>query len=460
MSKRLLAVLLTALMVLSLVGCGTSSDSNKNDTTAAANTAAASTAAASTEQVKKDPVTITIWHLWAEDQEPTSIQQRLLKWAQKFNAENTDNITVQVSGSKKADAILTAISAGSTPDIFQNYWNNNSLWADKGALLDLTNYINNDAAFNKADFLSGAWGQSTYKNKIYSVPFVATSAELYYRKDLLKAGGFDKAPTTLEELTAMAIALTKFDDKGNITQMGFVPDYPWLDNVLWPVAAGAKWIDEATNKITFNTPEMQKAYQFQVDIYNKIGYDKVMKFKDGFGKGATAEDPLLTGKIAMMHRAEGIIGPLEQYGANVAWDVAPVPTANGGTPFLATNVFNINAKTKNADAAWKALASMTSTDQMKDYAQGAFNKGQLWSRKSALESVNSLSSASDKLKACSKILLAGEVRGFPMSAYINEYLTAINDEMQKALSGKQTVAEACANVEKKIQPLADANPMK
>ena len=45
--------------------------------------------------------------------------------------------------------------------------------------------------------------------------------------------------------------------------MGLIPDYPWLDNVLWPVAFGAQFIDEETNTITFDSPEMLKAYQFQ-----------------------------------------------------------------------------------------------------------------------------------------------------------------------------------------------------
>ena len=98
----------------------------------------------------------------------------------------------------------------------------------------------------------------------------------------------------------MAIALTKYDDAGNIVQAGFIPDYPWQDSVCWPVMTGAHWIDTATNTITFNSDAMKEAYQWQADIYSAIGYDKLIAFKDGLGTRDTAEDPLITGKVAMI----------------------------------------------------------------------------------------------------------------------------------------------------------------
>ena len=54
--------------------------------------AASSTPAASSAK----PTTVTVWHLQPEDSEETCMHQRLLRWAEKFNAENTDNITVEM----------------------------------------------------------------------------------------------------------------------------------------------------------------------------------------------------------------------------------------------------------------------------------------------------------------------------------------------------------------------------
>ena len=115
--------------------------------------------------------------------------------------------------------------------------------------------------------------------------------------------------------------------------MGLIPDYPWLDNVLWPVAFGAQFIDEETNTITFDSPEMLKAYQFQADIYSKYGYDNVKRFIDSLGARATTEDPLFTGKLAIRWQADSALASMvdaaKETGTNMG--IAPMPApAEGG----------------------------------------------------------------------------------------------------------------------------------
>ena len=181
--KRLIASLTAASLALSLAACGGAASSS-----AAADNggAAASTPAASSAK----PTTVTVWHLQPEDSEETCMHQRLLRWAEKFNAENTDNITVEVAGAKSVDVILTTIATGSTPDIFMNYWNNAPAWSDKGALYDLTDFVNNDADWNKADFVDATWGLCTYNDHIYSIPYSMSTTFMVYRPDLLAEAGW------------------------------------------------------------------------------------------------------------------------------------------------------------------------------------------------------------------------------------------------------------------------------
>lgn len=419
----------------------------------------------STPAASADPVTITVWSTRPESDEPTSNHQRILKWAEEYTASNTDNIKVEVVGSKKDDAIITAIASGTTPDIFMGYWNTTSTWAANGALLDLTDYINNDAAFDKADFADVGWSQATFEDKIYGVPFIMNTTLLYYRTDLLAEAGFTEPPKTLDELKEMAIALTKYDANGDITQAGFLPNYPWLDNVCWPVMTGAEWIDPATNKITFESDAMKEAYQWQADICNEIGYDKILKFKDGFGTRDSVEDPLLVGKVAMTFYSEMKLPAMEELGKDVKWGVCALPhsAANADTAseaMLTTNQFKINANTANPDAAWKVLSDLCSKETLADFAAGEYGQGAFFGRKSSVEAVKNLPGITDAMVQTADLMLQGTGRGFPNSAYVNEYLTAINDQMSLALSGDLTVDEACKKVVEAMQPLADAAPMK
>ena len=292
MKKALALILSLALAVSALTACGGGASSS-----AAGSTSGSAPASAAPSGEK---TVVTVWHMYAEDEEVTKPHQRLLQWAENYNATNTDNIEVVVSGAKTADVIMTTIASGSTPDIFQNYWNNAPTWANNGALYDLTEFVNGgDAEWNKDDFIDAAWDVCTYEDKVYSIPFTYSSTFLFYNKDMLAEAGWEEFPKTMDELIQCIDDCTKVGADGSIEQMGLIPDYPWLDNVLWPVAFGAQFIDEETNTITFDSPEMLKAYQFQADIYSKYGYDNVKRFIDSLGARATTEDPLFTGKLAI-----------------------------------------------------------------------------------------------------------------------------------------------------------------
>ena len=413
---------------------------------------------------ENEPITITIWHTRAESDEPTSTHQRILAWAKEYNETNTDNIHVDVVGSKKDDAILTAIASGTTPDIFMGYWNTTSTWAANGALLDLTDYVNNDEAFDKDDFANVGWEQATFNNRIYGIPFIMNTTLLYYRADLLAEAGYTEPPKTLDELRDMAIALTKYDDAGNIVQAGFIPDYPWQDSVCWPVMTGAHWIDTATNTITFNSDAMKEAYQWQADIYSAIGYDKLIAFKDGLGTRDTAEDPLITGKVAMMFYSELKLPAMEELGKDIDWNVCALPhsATNSETEnevMLTTNQFKINANCAHPDAAWKVLSSLCSEKTLTSFAAGEYDQGAFYARKSAVEAVKALPGVNEQMIKIADIMLKGSGRGFPNSAYVNEYLSIIGENMPLTLSGDSTVDEAVQAVQEAVQPLADANPM-
>lgn len=462
--KKRLALLLTLTMVAGMFS-GCSGKSGDEVTTASESTQETKNTGetknneetkTASEQEENEATTVTLWHMWPEDEEETKMHKRLLAWAEEFNATNTDNITVEVSGGKTNDVILTTIASGSTPDIFQNFWNNASTWADVGALYDLTDFVasaDDKYDWDVNDFASNVWNLCTYNDSIYSIPFTFSSTFIFYREDLLKEAGWDHFPETMEELAQCIRDCTILDDKGNITQMGMIPDFPWQDDVFWPVAFGATYMDESTNTITFDSEETIAAYQFQADIYAEYGYDKVKGYQSGLGARATAEDPLLTGAVAMRWQSDSGFAAFDEYGVDIDWAVATVP---GGRGMFSGGVFEVNANTENVDATLAVLASLTSEEAMKTFSEGEFGKGTFYARTSALENVRDVLDVSDSAKEIADLLLNSELHCFPMSSYLNEFLGIIASEMSEAIAGDITVEEACKNVVKSVQPLADA----
>ena len=305
-------------------------------------------------------------------------------------------------------------------------------------MYDLTEFVNGgDAEWNKDDFIDAAWDVCTYEDKVYSIPFTYSSTFLFYNKDMLAEAGWEEFPKTMDELIQCIDDCTKVGADGSIEQMGLIPDYPWLDNVLWPVAFGAQFIDEETNTITFDSPEMLKAYQFQADIYSKYGYDNVKRFIDSLGARATTEDPLFTGKLAIRWQADSALASMvdaaKETGTNMG--IAPMPAP--------------------AEATLKVLKSLTSAENMAFMAEGDYGNGAFMPRKSALDAVIAMDGVSEEAKQVAEMLRDGEFRAFPMSSYVNEYLTEISTYMTEALAGNMTVEDAAKAVVEAVQPMAD-----
>ncbi len=95
---------------------------------------------------------------------------------------------------------------------------------------------------------------------------------LYYRKDLFREAGLDPEdpPETIEELIEYAEKLTKFDDKGNMTQAGIALRY----------AGGAQGIGDKFSKIAAAFMDTSKKFFYNTD-YTDVNLDGA-----GWVKGA------------------------------------------------------------------------------------------------------------------------------------------------------------------------------
>jgi ABC-type glycerol-3-phosphate transport system substrate-binding protein len=106
----------------------------------------------------------------------------------------------------------------------------------------------------------------------YVVPSGGMGAMLIYNKKMFTEAGLDpeNPPTTLDELMVAAQKLAKRDSGGNLTLAGYEngTEFPALDFLY---QQGGNLVKRAGDKLasTFNTPEMEKAYQFLTELSTK-----------------------------------------------------------------------------------------------------------------------------------------------------------------------------------------------
>ncbi|WP_194095945.1 ABC transporter substrate-binding protein [Marivivens aquimaris] len=133
--------------------------------------------------------------------------------------------------------LARGVASGDAPDI--TYIDNPevALFASRGLLLDLSDYIEASDVVNAEDIFPGPLSSVTYEGGIYGLPRGANTIALYYNADMYRDAGLDpdNPPSTWAELYDAAKALTKPEENvyglafsAVATEEGTFQFLPWL----------------------------------------------------------------------------------------------------------------------------------------------------------------------------------------------------------------------------------------
>ena len=213
MKKRILAVVLTVVMVLSLTACGSSTSSTSTATTntaatttttnTAANTAAANT---TTSTASGDPLEVVIWD--------TNQQKGIQEICDEFTAKYGIPVKVEVKDWNSYWTYLeSSATAGNMPDVFWMHSNNSQMYMKNGILLNLDDYIKNSSVVKLENYMPEITQLYTYNNSVYAVPKDYDTIALWYNKTMFDAAGisYPDETWTWDDFYEAAKKLTKSD---------------------------------------------------------------------------------------------------------------------------------------------------------------------------------------------------------------------------------------------------------
>jgi multiple sugar transport system substrate-binding protein len=373
---------------------------------------------------------------------------------EKFNASQSE-ITVKSLSNQDPQKQLTAISGGNAPDLVITYWNNIGPWSEAGAVLNLEDFVKS-SGFDTAQIIPAALDRMKVDGSIHGFPISMSMAnKLFYNKKAFADAGIAAPPETLEQMFEYAKQLTKKDADGNITQIGFIPDYPWIDNVFWPIIFGGSW-DDGNGKLTANQKANVDAIAYQAAYYKEFGNDGISKFKSGMGQMNTPQDPIITGDLAMIIGWENWYN--DKRGEDGEIGVAPFPYPQDRPELINSGMVSpvamfIPAKAEHQEEAWKVMQYLLSEEVQIEYA---IQNKTIPVRLSALDNPKlKENEATIPLREFFESAKSPNLNGFPNSIYINEYLQVLNEETEKALKGQISAQEAMDTVVEKMQPKAD-----
>jgi multiple sugar transport system substrate-binding protein len=272
-----------------------------------------------------------------------SDRDSIQKIVDNYNATNpavpVELVPVVTTSTSDSSQLLTAVRAGTGPDIyFMNRYLMNGRAAD-GALEDITSVLTGLDPNIASKYLDFAWQEVLYRGKIYGLPFDTDTRAIYYNKTVLRDAGVDPAvldpangPITLATMREIAFKVNQKDAQGHYTRVGFIPTYGQGWHYTWGYVYGGKFVDLDAGKITATDPKNIAAFQWLKDWFRDMGPQEVQTFLSTYEppNNPPQQSPFITGRVAMYVDGDWSIASLKEYAPNLDYGITYIPTVNKG----------------------------------------------------------------------------------------------------------------------------------
>ncbi len=350
MKKRLLAVLLTAAMVLGMTACGSKSDSadkaeEKSDGTIEACT------------IK--------FQYWADNTDYSQLMQDIIK---KFNDENEYGIEVvgeelPWDGGKYSNTLYTEAMGGGAPDVATFKLSATPTFTNNDLLVDLTDYI--DGWADKSDISDNIYNvmkNASGGDATYLMPWNIQVLYVYYRPSIFKAAGITETPKTYEEfLEDIKKCTMDTDGDGKTDVYGFGMrgasggQEPWGSFIY---AEGGSFDD-------LTSAGSVKGMQDFIDLY-KNGYVPESAPNDGFQETVANFKSGLTAMF--VHHIGSSKGMVEELGDDV--DAFIFPAGKGQWTSMGDTETVMFESCENKEAAFEWMKYLAAYDGQQMWCEG------------------------------------------------------------------------------------------
>ena len=408
MKKRLLAVLLTAAMVLGMTACGSKSNSGSSDKKEEAQ---------STDDIKECTIK---FQYWADNTDYSSLMQDIIK---KFNEENEYGITVEGEevpwdGGGYSNTLFNAAMGGGAPDVATFKL---SAWDKKDDISD-----------NIYNVMKKAGGSD---DSLYLMPWNIQVLYVYYRPSIFKEAGITETPKTYDEfLEDIKKCTMDTDGDGKTDVYGFGMRGASGGQEPW----GSFIYGEGGSFDDLTSDASVQGMQDFIDLY-KNGYVPESATNDGFNETVAN---FKSGKTAMfIHHIGSSKGMVEELGDDV--DAFIIPKGKGQWTSMGDTETVMFDSCENKAAAFEWMKYLATEEGQKMWCEGT---GQVPVSKTVQQEDYF---QNDKFMKVSMegVDIAGTV---PVKDTTTEWITNWPATISQALTGEITAKECMDKLDKAL----------
>ncbi len=413
-------------------------------------------------------------------QQPTEIQmwigltgplgELITRFGDDFNKSQKDyKVVVSFKGQypEQRAAAVAAFRAGSPPHIMQMFdAGSGDMMQAKGAVVPVSEVFKRaGVAFNSADFIPPARGYYGLANgDLLSMPFNVSTAVMFYNKDIFQKAGLDanNPPKTWPEV----IAAAKKIRSTNAAACGFTTT--WLAWIMLeqhsarhnvPIGTQGNGRNGLNASMDVNNPLNTRMIQTLVDMQKDKSFDYGGRSNDAAAK-------FISGECAMLTQSSGGLAAITkdakfQFGTTQLpyWpDVKGAPFAStiGGASLWVFNAPNRSANEFKGVAQF--LSFLKSDKVMTEWAKTTGFVPATNSAFKAMQEEGFFSKNPGRDVPVLQLVSAGKgehTNGYRFGRW-TEIRDVYHEEVEKALQGKQTAAQALVNIERRGEALLRA----
>jgi multiple sugar transport system substrate-binding protein len=301
----------------------------------------------------QDAHTLTFWTIGREG-------EAVVKLLPEFEREHP-GIRVNVQQMPLTAAhqkLLTAFAGNSTPDVTQlgNTWLPE--FVALRALEPLQQRVAASTVVKPADYFEHIWSTNLIDGALYGVPWYVDTRLLFYRRDLLKAAGFDAPPRDWAQWRAMLAALSH-PDRGNYGILLPTNEYEQLMSLA--LQQPESMLRDGGRYGNFRSAGFKRALAFYVDTFRLHQAPAITAVEAGnpweeFGRGVYAfyfSGPWNIGEFRQRLPAD----------RENEWATAPLPGPDGGASGAAGgSSLVIFRRSTHKDEAWALIEYLSRPD--------------------------------------------------------------------------------------------------
>lgn len=359
--KKVLAVALASLMVMSLSACGSSSSSTTTTAAPAAGGSTTTTAAATAAPAESsEPIELEFIQWWAAENGGPVLDELVAG----FEAENP-NITIKLTTlpfGETRNQVIASKASKSVPDLIAM----NPPWArefyDLGILAPLDDLIAADENYNKEDYMQASY--APIEGNSYLAPVNTMAFYLFYNKTMFEEAGLEP-PTTWEEMVTAADILTDVDKNQYGIAMSMSEQEASNGSILtlYPLLYAQNGRTVVDGKFTVDTEEMYNALKFLEDLATNGSY-----LPGGTSRSEVQNmESFSVGNVGMLISHDGHILTISERNPDLDFGIIPIPTYDGtGKAELRHHGWDIaiSENCENKEAAWKFISYISQKEQV------------------------------------------------------------------------------------------------